>query len=174
MTPGSFQALWGCSGQCTLVYFCSLLLTVLLPQHVSFTSHIPFWGVFDLTWVLHGLHFLRASLCHSGVLPSGNFQLCSHQYALVQSSKPASLLASSQVLFLRFLPNLFSPFFNFLLSPTPSSWHPSSSTSDQRHSVSFWLIEGLRHDGLSPSFLESSRTFSDWHREAHGTLSPCY
>lgn len=111
MTPGSFQALWGCSGQCTLVYFCSLLLTVLLPQHVSFTSHIPFWGVFDLTWVLHGLHFLRASLCHSGVLPSGNFQLCSHQYALVQSSKPASLLASSQVLF---------------WDSSPTSSHPSS------------------------------------------------
>lgn len=127
------------------------------------------FGVSDLTWVLHALQFLRASLFHSRVLPSDHFQLCPQQYPLAHSSKPVSLLSSSQVLFWDASPT-FSRFSSFLLSPTPSGCHPSPGTSDQRHSVLLWLMEELRHAGLSPSFLESSRTCYDWHMEANGLL----
>lgn len=159
MTLSPFQALWWCSGQHTVVYFCSLLLTVLLPQHVSFTGHSPFRGVFDLTWVLHVSQSIPLSFKSSSFRPFS-----------VMSPKTSSSTFFQTFLFTYLLTLLFwdsSPAYShlssFLLSPTCSSCHPSSSTSDQRHSVLLWLLAGLRHDGLSPSFLESSRTCSDWH-----------
>lgn len=60
--------------------------------------------------------------------------------------------------------------FLILVSPAPSSCHSSSSTPQQRHHVLLRLVEGLRHDGLFPSFSESSGTCCDWHRVVHGLL----
>lgn len=154
--------------KCTAVSFCrSLLLTVLLPQHGSFTGHSLFWG-----WPCSNMGPPEAAVPQSIPLSSG----------VLPSMRPSSVMSpriSPSTFLLLFLQTylftslLMGPFWTVLLcllsflllvSPAPSSCPSSLSIPEQRHCVLLCVFESLGHDGLFPSFSESSGTCYDWHR----------